>query len=191
MQARRFRAEDAAAIVALFRDTIRRVNRKDYSAEQVRAWAPDEIDVASWAEKLANRYSVVVELDGVILGFGDIEDDGHLDHLFVHADHQGGGVGRLLLNVLEAEAHRCGIGRLFTEASITARPFFEHCGYALIAKQVVVCRGVEFVNFRMDKRLEVCNEPEALCQFVLVARRPSEHNNHRRVFLPSTAKWTF
>jgi putative acetyltransferase len=153
MQVRPFRAEDAAAIAALFRDTIRRINRKDYSAEQVRAWAPDEIDVASWAEKLAKRYSVVIETDGVIVGFGDIEDDGHLDHLYVHADHQGRGVGRLLMTALEAEARRRGIGRLFTEASITARPFFERSGYALIAEQVVVCRDVEFVNFRMDKHL--------------------------------------
>ena len=153
MQARRFRAQDAAAIAALFRDTIRRINRKDYSAEQVRAWAPDEIDVASWAEKLANRCSVVVETDGVIIGFGDMEDDGHLDHLFVHADYHGCGVGRLQQTALEADARRREVGRVFTEASITARPFFEHCGYALIAEQVVVCRGVEFVNFRMDKDL--------------------------------------
>jgi putative acetyltransferase len=139
--------------VALFRATIRRINRQDYSAEQVRAWAPDEIDVASWAEKLANRHSVVVENDGVIVGFGDIEDDGHLDHLYVHADHQGCGVGRLLLSAMETEARRRGIARLFTEASITARPFFEHSGFSLIAEQVVVCRGVEFVNFRMDKHL--------------------------------------
>lgn len=166
MHARRFRSEDAAAIVALFRDTIRRINRKDYSAEQVRAWAPDEIDVASWAEKLTERYSIVVETNGIIMGFGDIEDDGHLGHLYVHADHQACGVGRLLMTDLEAEARRRGIARLFTEASITARPFFEHCGFSLLAQQVVVCRGVEFVNFRMDKHLHgpsqrILNEPEA------------------------------
>jgi putative acetyltransferase len=153
MQTRQFRSEDAAAIGALFRDTIRRINRRDYSAEQVRAWAPDEIDAASWGEKLAMRFSIVVETEGVIVGFGDIEDDGHLDHLYVHADHQGCGVGRLLLTALEAEASRRGIGRLFTEASITARPFFEHCGFSVLAQQVVICRGVELVNFRMDKHL--------------------------------------
>jgi putative acetyltransferase len=54
---------------------------------------------------------------------------------------------------METEARRRGIVRLFTEASITARPFFEHSGFSLIAEQVVVCRGVEFVNFRMDKHL--------------------------------------
>jgi putative acetyltransferase len=153
MQARQFCSADAAAIATLFRDTIRRINRKDYSEEQVRAWAPDEIDVATWAEKLANRYSVVVESDGIIVGFGDIEADGHLDHLYVHADHLGCGIGRMLLAALEAEARQRGIARLFTEASITARAFFAHYGFALIAEQVVVCRGVEFVNFRMDKQL--------------------------------------
>lgn len=161
MHARRFHCEDAQAIVTLFRDTIRRINRNDYSDEQVRAWAPDEIDAASWADKLARRFALVIETGGVIIGFGDIEDDGHLDHLYVHADHQGRGVGRMLVAGLEAEARRRGLGRLFTEASITARPFFERHGYRVLAQQVVVCRSVKFVNFRMDKHLPA---PDCACR---------------------------
>jgi len=42
---------------------------------------------------------------------------------------------------------------LFTEASITARPFFEAQGFAVLAPQVVRCRGVEFVNYRMERVL--------------------------------------
>ncbi len=35
--------------LALFRDTIRQVNSRDYSPEQIRAWASDDIDPVAWA----------------------------------------------------------------------------------------------------------------------------------------------
>ena len=47
---RPFRHGDEEALWALFRNTIRHVNRKDYSDEQVRAWAPDTIDPERWQQ---------------------------------------------------------------------------------------------------------------------------------------------
>ena len=35
----------------------------------------------------------------------------------------------------------------------TARPFFESQGFVVLAPQVVMCRGVEFVNYRMERVL--------------------------------------
>ncbi len=69
------------------------------------------------------------------------------------ADHQGRGVSRQLLSAVVAEARRLGLAQLFVEVSITARPFFESQGFAVLAPQVVVCRGVEFVNYRMERML--------------------------------------
>ena len=150
---RRIRPADTGAIVALFRDTIRRVNIKDYSLEQVLAWAPEQMDLRIWTDKLSTRYSILAEIAGQIVGFGDLESDGHLDHLFVHADRQASGIGRTLAAAMEGEARRQRIGRIFTEASITARPFFERLGYRLLQEQEVLCRGVMMTNYRMEKVL--------------------------------------
>jgi putative acetyltransferase len=73
--------------------------------------------------------------------------------VYVSADHQRRGIGRQLLAAVVAEARRVGLARLFTEASITARPFFEAQGFAVLASQVVRCRGAEFVNYRMERVL--------------------------------------
>jgi putative acetyltransferase len=54
---------------------------------------------------------------------------------------------------LVAVVRRVGLTRLFTEARITARPFFEAEGFAVLAPQVVTCRGEEFVNYRMERVL--------------------------------------
>src|SRR5262249_43759139 len=50
-----------------------------------------------------------------------------------------------------AEARRVGIARLFTEASITARPLFEALGFRVLTPQVVTLRAVEFINYRMER----------------------------------------
>jgi hypothetical protein len=47
---RPYRPADAPDLLALFRDTIRRVNSRDYSPPQIRAWASDDIDPVRWAE---------------------------------------------------------------------------------------------------------------------------------------------
>ncbi|WP_435016292.1 GNAT family N-acetyltransferase [Tundrisphaera sp. TA3] len=148
---RPYRPDDAPALLALFRDTIRRVNCRDYDPEQVAAWASDEIDPAAWAARFQGRFVVVAEGPA---GFAELEPDGHIDRFFVSADHQRRGVGASLLDAVEAEARRRGIGRLFLESSLTARPFFEARGFTHLARQVVTCRGVAMVNDRMERRLD-------------------------------------
>lgn len=140
-------------MLALFRDTIRRVNCRDYSAAQIAAWASDDINPARWADRFADRFVVVADEAGKQVGFADLEPDGHIDRLFVSADHQRQGIGRRLLATVVAEARRLGLARLYTEASITARPFFEAQGFSVLAPQVVACRGAEFINYRMERVL--------------------------------------
>ena len=147
---RPYRPDDAPALLALFRDTIRRVNSRDYSPAQVAAWASDDIDTERWFGRFSGRFVPVAEEGGRPVGFAELEPDGHVDRVYVSADHQGQGIGRLLLSAVVAEARRVGLVRLFTEASITARPFFEARGFTVLAPQVVTVRGVEFVNYRME-----------------------------------------
>ena len=56
-----------------------------------------------------------------IVGFGDIEENGYLDRLFVRPDYQRMGIGTAICNKLEGAVQ----GNVFTHASITAKPFFE------------------------------------------------------------------
>lgn len=150
---RPYRPDDALALLALFRDTIRRVNCRDYSPEQIAAWAPDDIDTVRWCGRFEGRFVPVAEEAGRPVGFAELEPDGHIDRVFISADHQRRGIGRQLLAAVVAEARRVGLARLFTEASITARPFFEAQGFVVLAPQVVACRGVGLVNYRMERVL--------------------------------------
>jgi putative acetyltransferase len=149
---RRFRDDDLPTLIELFRDTVRRVNVRDYTPEQVQAWAPDEIDPAKW-RSFAGRYAIVAEFAGRIVGFADLEANGHLDRFFVHAETQGRGVGRAMLQELLDQARRSALPRIFAEVSVTALPFFERHGFVVLAEQSVQVRGQRLTNYRMERRL--------------------------------------
>lgn len=150
---RSFQPSDAPVLLALFRETVRRINARDYNPEQIQAWASEEIDPSVWEERFRDRFAIVAEEGDVIAGFTELESDGHIDRFFVSAEHQGMGVGRGLMDRIVAEARGRGLPRLYLEASITARPFFERQGFAVLGQQTVKVRGVDFLNYRMERRL--------------------------------------
>jgi putative acetyltransferase len=63
------------------------------------------------------------------------------------------GVASALLGAVEASARAQGLPEIFTEASLTARPFFEQRGFSVLAAQLVEKRGQILKNFRMKKIL--------------------------------------
>jgi putative acetyltransferase len=153
LQIRPYRPEDLEAVAGIFRQAVRRTAIRDYSEAQVRAWAPDELDMPAFRERRAKTGTLVAELDGAVVGFTALEPDGHVDMLYVHPDHGGRGAARAMLEAVEARARAAGADRLFTEASLTARPVFERLGYVVLAAQTVERNGERFTNFRMERRL--------------------------------------
>ena len=150
---RLFNREDAEQIVRLFHQTIREVNISDYSVNQVKAWAPDDIYFKDWANICSQKFTYVADDNGTIAGFGELESDGHIDCFYCHKNYQRMGVGRKIYDAIETKAYELEINRLYTEASITAKLFFQRMGFSIIKKQEVECRGEFFINFAMEKYL--------------------------------------
>ncbi len=151
MKIRTYEIGDTEAIIQLFYDTVHEVNIRDYTQEQVDTWAPTNMDTDFWADSLRRKYTYVAEEGTEIIGFGELEDNGHIDRFYCHKDFQGKGVGSQLLQQIESKAWSLGIQRLFVEASITAKPFFEKRGFITIRQQEVERRGQTFINFVMEK----------------------------------------
>ena len=128
------------------------MNRAHYTEEQVAAWAPEVPDARGWHARMSARLTLVAEEEGEVVGFAELEG-GHLDMLYVRADAVGSGDGGRLYEAAEREAYDRGTGRITTEASITARPFFERRGFRVVRKQTVRRHGVWLTNFAMEKDL--------------------------------------
>lgn len=148
MTIRRYRSEDCRRLTELFYDTVHSVNARDYAPEQLNVWATGQPDLEAWDRSLHAHESFVAEENGVIIGFGDIDQSGYLDRLFVDKDYQGRGVATALCDVLEAAVRP---EHYTTHASITARPFFEKRGYHVVRQQRVERQGVSLTNFVMEK----------------------------------------
>ena len=117
---------------------------------------PDE---EKWRARQTSRTTFVDELDGIIRGFAELEDNGHIGAVYVHADYQREGIASALLSEIEKDAVARGATCLSTEASITARPFFEKCGFETVAVQDVEYLEQIFRNYRMHKQLNQTMEP--------------------------------
>lgn len=147
MEIRKYQPSDCKELAELFYNTVHTVNAKDYTKEQLDAWATALMDLEKWNQQLQEHFSIVAVYDEVIAGFGDIDKGGYLDHLYVHADYQGRGIAAAICNQLEKAV----CGNVYTHASITARPFFERRGYKVVKEQRVERQGVFLVNFVMEK----------------------------------------
>ncbi len=155
MQIRQFEPQDAEQIARLFHETVRQVNIRDYSSEQVQAWAPDHLYFRNWAAVCANRFTYVADERGMIVGFGELETNGHIDCFYCHKDYQRCGVGRQIYQAIAVKALELTLDCLFVEASITAKPFFQRMGFSVVKAQQINCRGQVLINYQMEKVLSL------------------------------------
>ena len=153
MLIRLFQKQDSDRIAQLFHDTVHEVNIRDYSPEQVKAWSPNDLHFIDWAELCTKMFTYVAEEEGEIIGFGQLEAEGHINCFYCHKDYQRCGVGTRLYREIEAKALELSIEHLFVEASITARAFFKSRGFSVVKEQQVIRRGEKFTNFVMEKSL--------------------------------------
>src|SRR5262249_34566750 len=144
---RRVTPDDALAIATLYHDTVRKINSRDYASAQIQAWAGARPDEEKWRERQNSRTIFVEGEDRIIRGCAELEDDGRVGAVYVHADYQREGIASALLEEVEKEAIARGATCLSTEASITAQPFFEKRGFETVAAQNVEYRGQTFRNY--------------------------------------------
>ncbi len=150
MKIRLAKDKDCAAIARLHRQTIRNVNSKDYTKEQIRAWS---------ARTNANRFRnsadkckmwVAIE-DDKVAGFCNHGLDGEFWGLYVHKDYIGKGIGSRLMQTAEDSLKKLGFKKVSLKASITAKEFYKKQGYKVIKKDLHLVNDNELEIFVMTK----------------------------------------
>ena len=148
MQLREYSPSDCEQLAELFYQTVHSVNAKDYTKEQLNVWATGKVDLGEWNCSFLKHKTLVAVANGKIVGFGDMDDTGYLDRLYVHKDYQRKGVASAICDALESSSK----GKVFiTHASITAKPFFQYRGYRVVKEQKVIRQGIALTNYVMEK----------------------------------------
>lgn len=153
MSIRLFRPGDEPALFRVFHSAIHLVCARDYTAAQCAAWAPADMDMAVWAERMHLLAPFVVEHEGEIIAYADLQPSGYIDHFFVSGQHQRLGAGGMLMACIHADAARHGIVELTSHVSLTAEPFFRHYGFEVTHRRYPVRNGVTLEYARMIKML--------------------------------------
>lgn len=149
---RQYKEGDSAALWQVFFNTVRIVNARDYSLAQVKAWAPESFDMSVWENVMSELQPFIAEVDGMIVGYCDLQPDGLIDHFFCHHEYQGQGVGRALMNHILRLAAERGVARLYSHVSVTAQPFFERYDFSIVNEQLVTIRGQQLINYVMERQ---------------------------------------
>jgi len=66
MRIRRFRLGDESALFQVFYSAIHLVAAREYTSEQIEAWAPADLDQDVWGERMRGIRPFVVELSGIV-----------------------------------------------------------------------------------------------------------------------------
>ncbi len=150
MEIRRYTSVDLEQIAQLFYETVHAVNRKDYTVQQLNVWATGSVDFKEWDTSFLKHLTYVATERDLIVGFGDIDQTGYLDKMYVHKDFQRKGIATAICDRLESEIEA---KRITVHASITAKTFFEKRGYKTIRSQKIERHGVFLKNYIMVKEI--------------------------------------
>ena len=171
-----YTADRANEIADLFYKSVHAIDDSVYTKEQKEAWAPTPVDYERWAERLKKKKPFIALIEKRVVGFIELDSDGHIDRAYTHPDFQGKGVASTLYQYLLVEAKARGIERLYVEASFMAKPFFEHRGFSVVKKNELQRNGVSLVNFSMQ--LYLCPEKPDATDSSTPADKGSEAANH-------------
>ena len=154
MDIRLYKASDCIEVVDLFHGAVHGIPNTFYSEGQLEAWSPTPPDYQFWQVRLAAKQPFVAVDHNTIIGFIELEDNGHIDCLYVHNHYQGQGVaGQLLRHVMQV-AQEKDIDELYVEASKVAVSLFEKHGFELKNSNVVTLGAQLLTNYQMTQSVK-------------------------------------
>jgi GNAT superfamily N-acetyltransferase len=124
--------DDAPEILEVLCESIIRLCADDHQddAHTLAVWLENKTieKITTWIES-PSTHSVVAVANDVLCGVGLIDSGGDLRLCYVLPGWDRQGVGRALLQDMEAQAHRWGLAEIRLTSSSRARAFYERHGY--------------------------------------------------------------
>lgn len=147
------RLQDLIKLQNLFVDTVKSICKKDYNSEQINAWISGVENSERWSNILQKQYTIVAEIDDILLGFASLASHNYVDLLYVNSEFQNLGIAKALFNDILRQAiiHKQNV--LHSDVSITALPFFQKFGFEIISEQKNYRKGIELINYKMQKKI--------------------------------------
>ena len=147
---RSYKPRDHIAISEIFPRAIHEIASDVYTAEQCSAWSEKKPNPDHWRMRCDRKKPFVFTQDDRVVGFLELDSDGHIDCMYVHPEEKRKGIASALIeHAIEANTS-VGNQRIFVEASICAKPVFEKKGFSVVKEKEVLIKGVSLKNYDME-----------------------------------------
>ena len=147
-----YRIGDHLAISEIFPRAIHEIASEFYTAEQCSAWSEKKPNPDHWRMRCRKKKPFVFIQNNKVVGFLELDSDGHIDCIYVHPEEKRKGIASALIaHAIEANIS-AGNQRIFVEASICAKPVFEKIGFSVVKEKEVRIKGVSLKNYDMELR---------------------------------------
>lgn len=148
---RKAKKSDLPEMQELFIQTIQSICKNDYNPEQINAWVSGAKNTQRWIDVIEKQFVLLAIIEEQIVGFGTLKDSNYIDFFFIHKDFQRQGIAQSILSKLELEVKNQHSKIITSDVSITAKSFFEKNGFFVKAEQKNILKGVEIINYKMQK----------------------------------------
>jgi len=146
---------DAAEISNLTISTLRNINAKDYSREQIEVWEKtDSVEKVTDRLRETDRHTLVALQDNMIVGVGSLKEN-EITALYISASFIGKGIGKEILKALEIIARAKSVKIIGLHSSTTACGFYTKYGYKRVKDSFHVIDGKNIPCIVMEKSLTI------------------------------------
>ena len=149
IEIRRAGFSDYEEMLEMYKNTLRNVNIKDYSKDEVELWLKKtNLENLKKTADLVKRW-VAVDLDNKakIVGMAQHSLNGNFSGLYVDKDYIGKAVGFKLLKLVEESIAALGIKKIKIKSTVTAKDFYLRNGYVLL--------GEDFFDLGEGRKIKV------------------------------------
>lgn len=158
---RMFEERDADAVAEIQRETIRKINSRDYRDEIIEIWSQkDPKDYKNW-KKIESVFQVVAEVDDKVIGWGCLNlEENEIKAVYVDPDYLGNGIGTKMIAKIEKKAKDEGLEKLKCFSTETALDFYKAKGYQVEKETKFPMGDYAMDSYLMVKNLEKNDENE-------------------------------
>jgi putative acetyltransferase len=142
---------DSPQLREVFTTSVHQNAAGHYTKAQLDAWAPAEYDAEEWERLLVQLQPFIVEQDGLIVGFADLQPNGYIDRFYVRGGWSGRGIGTAMLDYILDLAWDRSIPVLTAHVSLAAQPLFLSHGFEIVEHEEKEVRGQVLARALMRK----------------------------------------
>jgi putative acetyltransferase len=138
--------------VNLIKEVLDEVNSKDYSPLEIEVMKSYQSE-DKLKEKLEQGGIYFIALDGSkLVGIGGLVGR-EVSRVFVDPSYSGLGIGKELMLMIENEARKRNLKSIFLGSTITAKGFYQKCGFDVTRYEDFVINGMKIKMIMMEKKI--------------------------------------